>query len=400
MLKIFSVLLSVAMTFVNTLTNTNVGEVPPLPEKPVIHEHNDINAKGTFYESQDELIAAMGMGWNSGNCMEMPNGEYGWQQPVLQKELFVKIKELGFDTIRIPMSWGFHVSDASEYTIKPERLKRVRQVVDQALEAGLIVIINSHHDNKFFTPSPENAENCVNFVGKIWAQIAEEFKDYDNNLIFESMNEPIIKGSEHEWWIADNCKECEDKIEVIARANQAFVNSVRNAGGRNASRYLLLKGVCPTPGSAVKQFGTLPEDTAENRLLIGVQEYCPNELCLFDDMSVNQYNDYVQNQLTERFDSLYETFVKRGIHVVYCEMGITNKNNPDDRHEWAKYHVSETKKRGIACVVWDNGNTKPGGESFGIVNKKTGKLFDVSVPVYNGIMEGIGKTDKIIAEEK
>ena len=117
-------------------------------------------------------------------------------------------------------------------------------------------------------------------------------------------------------------------------------------------------------------------------------------------MSVNQYNDYVQNQLTERFDSLYETFVKRGIHVVYCEMGITNKNNPDDRHEWAKYHVSETKKRGIACVVWDNGNTKPGGESFGIVNKKTGKLFDVSVPVYNGIMEGIGKTDKIIAEEK
>jgi len=400
MIKIFSLLMALAISISNPIHGNNAGKVPPLPKEPYIHSHNDISSEGTFYSSQDELIAAMGLGWNSGNCMEMPNGEYGWNQPVLQKELFVKIKELGFDTIRIPMSWNFHVSKAPDYTIKPERLKRVRQVVDYALEAGLVVIINSHHDNSMYTPTPENAENAVNFVGKIWSQIAYEFRDYDNNLIFESMNEPIINGSEHEWWIADNCKKCKDKIEVIARANQAFVTAVRNAGGRNESRYLILKGVCPIPESAVKQFGTLPEDTAENRLLIGVQEYCPNELCLFDDMSINEYNDHVQNLLTERFDSLYNTFVKKGIHVVYCEMGITNKNNPDDRYEWAKFHVSETKKRGIVCVVWDNGNTYPGGESFGIVDKHNGKLFDRSISVYNGYMEGIGKEHLVVDTEK
>ena len=399
-MRFITLLFSIIMGITNTITKNDVGKVPELPTEVVIHKHNDTSTEGTVYNTQEELIAAMGLGWNSGNCMEMPNGEYGWNQPVLQKELFVKIKELGFDTIRIPMSWNFHVSKAPDYTIKPERLKRVRQVVDQALEAGLVVIINSHHDNSMYTPTSENAENAVNFVGKIWAQIAEEFKDYDNNLIFESMNEPIIKGSEHEWWIADNCKECDDKIEVIARANQAFVTAVRNAGGRNNSRYLILKGVCPTPGSAVKQFGTLPEDTADNRLLIGVQEYCPNELCLFDDMSVNEYNDYVQDLLTERFDSFYETFVKKGIHVVYCEMGITNKNNPDDRYEWARFHVSETKKRGIACVIWDNGNTHPGGESFGIVNKHNGELFNASISAYNGYMEGIGKDHLVRDIEK
>ncbi len=390
-MRFFAVLFSLIMGISNTITGNDVGTVPPLPDEPVIHEHNDHEAKGTFYSTQQELIDAMGIGWNTGNCMEMPNGEYGWKQPVLQKELFAKIKELGFDTIRIPMSWNFHISASPEYTIKPERLKRVRQVVDQALEAGLIVVINSHHDNKLFTPSPENAENCVNYIGNLWSQIAYEFRDYDNNLIFESMNEPIIKGSEHEWWITDGCEECEAKIEVIARANQAFVNAVRNAGGKNESRYLFLKGVAPTPGSTVKQFSTLPEDTAENRLLIAVQEYCPNELCLFDDMSVNEYNDYVQNLLTERFDSLYEAFVKKGIHVVYTEMGITNKNNPDDRYSWTKYHISETKKRGIACIVWDNGNTTPGGEAFGVVNKRTGEIFKEGVCVYSGLMEGIGK---------
>ena len=393
---VLSFIMSVSGTFAGSFISSDVGELPPLPDSPVIHAHNNPESDGTFYSTQQELISAMGMGWNSGNCMEMPNGEYGWKQPILQAELFTKIKELGVDTIRIPMSWNFFVSAAPEYTIKPERLARVRQVVDQALEAGLIVVINSHHDNKLFTPSPENAENCVNYIGKIWAQIAYEFRDYDNNLIFESMNEPIIKGSEHEWWIAPNCKDCEAKVEVIARANQAFVTAVRIAGGRNENRYLFLKGVDPVPGNTVKQFGTLPKDSAENRLLIAVQEYCPNELCLFDDMNVNEYNDYVQNLLTERFDALYNTFVKRGIHVVYCEMGITNKNNPEDRYKWHKFHVSETKKRGIACIVWDNGNTTPGGESFGIVNKRTGELFPISIPAYNGIMEGIGKTEKII----
>lgn len=391
MLKVFSVLLSLVMTFANNVTNRNVGEVPPVPEVPVVHEHNNTDTDGTFYATQEELISAMGMGWNAGNTMEMPNGEYGWQQPILQKELFVKIKELGFDTIRIPMSWNFHVSKAPDYTIKPERLVRVRQVVDQALEAGLIVIINSHHDNSMYTPTPENAENAVNFVGRIWAQIAEEFRDYDNNLIFESMNEPIIKGYHHEWCYFEDCKDCIDKADVIKRCNEVFVKNVRDAGGRNTDRYLIIKSCAPVPGNAVKIIKELPEDTAQNKILVGVQEYCPNELCLFNDMSNTKFNDYVKGRLTENFDKLYNTFVSKGIHVVYCEMGITNKNNPDDRYEWAKFHVSETKKRGIACVLWDNGNTRPGGEAFGVVNKRTGEIYKEGLCVYNGIMEGIGK---------
>lgn len=391
MLKVFTFLMSFALAFSNLISKNDVGKVPPLPQQPPIHKHNDPASEGTVYDTQEELIAAMGIGWNSGNTMEMPNGEYGWGQPILQRELFFKIKELGFDTVRIPMSWQFFVSNGPEYKIDTKRLKRVRQVVDYALEADLIVIINSHHDNEMYTPTAENADNAVNFVGAIWAQIAEEFKDYDQNLIFEAMNEPIIKGSEHEWWIAENCKECEDKIQVIARANQAFVNAVRNAGGRNSSRYLILKGVAPTPGSTVKQFGTLPNDTAENKLIIGVQEYCPNELCLFNDMNTTKFDDTVKKRLTDNFDNLHNTFVSKGISVVYTEMGITNKNNPDDRYEWARFHVSEAKKRGIACIVWDNGNTRPGGEAFGIVDKHNGEVFPQSGSVYKGYMEGIGK---------
>lgn len=377
-----------------------IGRAPALPEEPVVHSHNDPSEGGTLYASQQELITAMGMGWNAGNALDMPAGKNIYTQPILQPELFTSIKELGFDSIRIPVTWHHYVSDAPEYKIEPERMARVRQVVDQALDAGLIVIINSHHDNSMYTPTQENADNAVNFVEKIWSQVAEEFKDYDNNLIFESMNEPVINDSEHMWAYDPNCTECCLKAKVTARANQAFVNAVRNAGGRNDSRYLILKCVAPIPTISVTLHRTLPKDSAEKRLLVGVQEYCPNELCLFGDMSINEYNDYTENLLAERMDMLYNAFVKKGIHVVYCEMGITNKNNPEDRYKWHKFHISEAKKRGIACFVWDNGNTQPGGESFGIVSKKTGKVYKESISAFNGMMEGIGKTEKVIPTDK
>ncbi len=366
-----------------------IGKAPPLPKEPVIHAHNNPDTEGTTYETQAELISAMGVGWNAGNTMDMPMGAKFHSQPILQKELFVKIKELGFDSIRIPMTWHYYTSKAPEYKIQPERLARAKQVVDQALEAGLIVIINSHHDNSKYTPTPENAENAVNFVGKIWGQIAEVFKDYDQNLIFEPVNEPIIKGYEHEWCYFENCPDCIAKAKVIMDCNQAFINEVRKTGGRNESRYLLVKTVAPAPGNAVKILKKLPEDSAENKLIVAVQAYDPFDLVFQGDMKRSKVTAQDKWNLRMTFDELERTFVKKGVHVIYTEMGMTNKNNPEERYEWAEYFVSETKKRGIACFVWDNGNTRAGVEGFGIVSKKTGKVFKESQRYYEGLIDGI-----------
>lgn len=366
-----------------------IGKAPPLPKEPVIHAHNNPDTEGTTYETQAELISAMGVGWNAGNTMDMPMGAKFHSQPILQKELFVKIKELGFDSIRIPMTWHYYTSKAPEYKIQPERLARAKQVVDQALEAGLIVIINSHHDNSMYTPTPENAENAVTFVSAVWSQIAEVFKDYDQNLIFEPLNEPTIKGSEHEWHYDESCAECIAKVKVIANCNQAFIDAVRKSGGRNAERYLLLKSYGPVPGNAIRSFRTLPSDSAENKLMIAVNNYTPFDLAFQGDFSRSKFKASDKHYLMEEFNSLYNAFVKRGIHVVYTEMGMTNKNNPEERYKWAEYFISANKKLGIACFVWDNGNTDAGVEGFGIVNKKTGKVYPEAQRYYEGLIDGI-----------
>lgn len=102
----------------------------------------------------EELMKELRIGWKLGNTFDAPDGETSWGNPLTTKELLEKVKELGFGTIRIPISWGKHVSEAPEYTIDADFLNRVETVVQDALDAGLYVIINSHHDNEIYMPPP------------------------------------------------------------------------------------------------------------------------------------------------------------------------------------------------------------------------------------------------------
>ena len=74
-----------------------------------------------------EFAQNLKIGWNLGNTFDAPAGETAWGNPLTSEELIRAVKELGFDTIRIPISWGQHVSPAPEYTIQEGFLKRVVQ---------------------------------------------------------------------------------------------------------------------------------------------------------------------------------------------------------------------------------------------------------------------------------
>ena len=85
-------------------------------------------------------------------------------------------------------------------TIDEEWMNRVQEVVDYAIDAQLYVIINSHHDVDFYYPTKERLPEGLRYIEAVWTQISERFKDYDKRLIFESMNEPRLKGTGKEWY--------------------------------------------------------------------------------------------------------------------------------------------------------------------------------------------------------
>lgn len=103
--------------------------------------------------SQDEITKAMGMGWDLGNQLEASNAgipsETAWGNPVITEDLIKKVKEQGFKTVRIPVSYLLKIGEAPDYTIDESWLNRVQEVVDYVINNDLYAIINMHGDGYY-----------------------------------------------------------------------------------------------------------------------------------------------------------------------------------------------------------------------------------------------------------
>ncbi len=137
--------------------------------------------------------ARLGRGVNLGNALEAPNeGEWG---VTLQEEYFQLIKDKGFNSVRIPIRWSAHALPTAPYTLYSSFLQRVDWAVNQALSRNLLVVINMHNYDEINKDPDGNRER---FLG-IWKQIAEHYKDYSANLLFEPLNEPNTSLTASKW---------------------------------------------------------------------------------------------------------------------------------------------------------------------------------------------------------
>lgn len=336
----------------------------------------------------EELMQEMKIGWNLGNTLDAPDGETSWGMPMTTREIIQAVKDMGFNTIRIPVSWHKHVSAAPEYTIDENWIKRVATLVDYALELDMYVIINSHHDNSIYMPTPENQQAGQEYLNAIWLQIAEYFKDYDHHLIFQTMNEPRVEGTSYEWYVDANNEDALAAVEVVNALNQTAVDAIRSTGGYNAQRWIVVSPYAANYFSSVISSFRLPEDPA-GKLIVSLHSYSPYNLALNVNSDVNTFSKADYSDISGPMKSLYNKYVKNGIPVIIDEMGCLNKENDEARYEWAKYYVSTAKKYGMVCVWWDNGVTSTTTEGFGILNRRKLTVFDESVRVLQGLMEGL-----------
>lgn len=330
------------------------------------------------------FVKDMKIGWNLGNTFDAFNDysrgddlkiESSWVGVKTTEEMIEAVHQAGFNTLRLPVSWHNHVDE--NFTINTPWLDRVQQVVDWAVARDMYVILNTHHDvyPQYYYPDEKNYETSEKYITTIWAQLAERFQDYDQHLIFEGMNEPRPKGKGQEWWFNQDDPYCQEVAGCINKLNQAFVDTVRASGGRNADRYLMVTPYCATPEAATNlNWFKLPQDAADNRLIVSVHAYRPYDFAL-EMPGVDSY-DPVKNagQLSEIISfmsSLYKTYVANGIPVVLGEYGAIEKNgNLQDRATFYAYYVATASSRNIPCVVWDNHAFKGDGERFGLLDRK------------------------------
>ena len=328
-----------------------------------------------------ELLKKMKLGWNLGNTLDAPHGENSWGNPTTTREMIVKIHGLGFETLRLPVSWHCHVDENN--IISPEWLDRVSEIVDYAYDDGMFVILNIHHDDWRFQPTEEGFAGGKEYIGAIWRQLSERFKGYGERLIFESMNEPRIVKSEYEWHLDFEKKVCCDAIEFINEYNKIFVETVRASGGGNAERFLMVPSYDAAPYYACSPIFKIPDDPAD-RIIVSAHAYIPTDLCLMREAADREFGGIAEKELDWIFKGLSENFVEKGVPVVIGEMGIVDKNNPDERRRWSEYFVAEALKKGMISVWWDNG-----GRDFRLFDRRNLRLYEGCEPVYEGLKAGL-----------
>jgi endoglucanase len=139
------------------------------------------------------MNARIGRAVNFGDALEAPDeGEWG---VVLREEYFQLVKDAGFNAIRLPVRWNTHALEESPYTIHASFFDRVDWAVENALSRGLVLILDFHH----FTPYMDCAACERTRLLMLWEQIADHYREYPPELVFEILNEPTNAVPAAEW---------------------------------------------------------------------------------------------------------------------------------------------------------------------------------------------------------
>ena len=381
----------------------------------------DINAQAlsgdTLKNADTEAILEdMGLGWNLGNSLDATGGsgldtETSWSNPKTTQALIDKVKSLGFNTVRVPVSWGKHVS-GDNYTIDSAWLARVKEVVDYCYKNDMYVILNIHHDTKSsasasgagYYPRSSAYSSSEKFVTSVWSQMAEYFKDYDYHLIFETLNEPRLIGTGYEWWFNKWSipSEVKDAIDCINKLNQKAVDTIRNTGSNNRGRLIMCPGYDASIDGATVSGFKLPTDISgnKNRIAVSVHAYSPYNFAMnVGSGSTSTYTSSIKNELQDLFSTLKSNFRDKGIPVVIGEFGSTDKNNTAERVKWATDYTALAKKNNIPCVLWDNNafavyngsSIVLNSEYHGYINRKNNTVTSPAKDVIEALMKPYGK---------
>jgi endoglucanase len=299
-----------------------------------------------------EVVAAMQPGWNVGNTLDAIPNETSWGNPRITRELLAAVHDQGFNSIRLPVTWTDHQGGAPDYAIDQAYLDRVEEVVGWALDEGLYVLLNVHHDSwQWIVDMPTQHDTVMARYTATWTQIAERFRDAPPELLLESVNEPQFTGSTGE----------AQEYELLDELNTTFHSIVRGTGGTNATRVLVLPSLHTNaeqaPLDALDSTITALNDP---NIAATIHNYG------FWPFSVNiagytRFDAESQADLTGTFDRVHDTFVSQGVPVILGEYGLLGFDKSLDtveRGEMLKFFElfgNQARQKQVTTMWWDNG---------------------------------------------
>lgn len=346
---------------------TACGDKDKETEKAPTDKYTEMNAI--------QFTEVMGNGINLGNTMEayahLTQGidkatsvyETSWGMPVTTKEMVQGMKDAGFDSIRIPVAWTNMMDfENGNYTINEAYLKRVGEIIQYAVDADMVAVVNDHWDGgwwgMFGSAKEETREKAMTMYTEMWKQIAEYYKDIDGHLVFESGNEEIGNrlNDTDQSWSKDGGTLTEDQCyETANKINQKFVDTVRAAGGYNANRFLLIAGYNTDITMTCDDRYKMPTDKIDGKLILSVHYYDPSGYCIFS--SASSWGSKADVEAMNKMLAKLTKFTDKGYGVIIGEWGVLDESGQNKMAEntmdYYKNFIANCDYYGYCPMLWD-----------------------------------------------
>lgn len=366
--------------------------------------------------ASEEYVAAMGAGWNLGNSFDgvdtdlnaEDKGETAWGNPPVTKELIHAVKEKGFQSIRIPLTlYHRYTEENGVCTIDPKWLARYKEAVDWALEEGLYVMVNIHHDSWIWLKEWDGntASSEYKRFTQLWEQLAAYLADEPKQVCFETINEPQFSEKEN---VTD-----QQRLDSL---NQAAYDIIRKSGGNNAARMIVMPTM-NTNHEEEKVQGLLKfmQGLNDPNLIATVHYY--SEWVYSANLGITGFDEALgddgntpRKAADSFFTVLTDNFLKNDIGVVIGEYGLLGYDAGEDclqSGEELKYYeymgAKAAKQDGICLMFWDNGSGIDRNDaSYAWKKPLAGKMLQTSANQRSSYAKGLDtlylnkKTDKDI----
>ena len=269
-------------------------------------------------QTPQQLVTKMGRGLNLGNVLSAPV-EGNWAGAATE-QYFIDVANAGFKNVRIPIDFfgsrttgstsSFSSSantsttvDRAQFQVSTSYLNRLEEVITWGLNQDLVIVLDFHgatlksefiytfdsSESSYTHPtSAKRAADLAKFYA-IWEQIADRFKNYSDDLVFEVINEPYFHISASEM----------DEI------NAEVISIVRASGGNNSTRKIIITGGSQNSFRAITSIGNQIINS-DNYLIATFHYYLPFSFTKSSDYRYND-NNWGTNQDKNDVDGDFQT---------------------------------------------------------------------------------------------
>jgi endoglucanase len=301
-----------------------------------------------------EINQKMRVGFNLGNTFDSHQNSTALKDI---RPLIDFYRSAGMRHVRIPVTWVGTIADRQgQINFDHPRFRQLQAAVDYALAQDLIVIINTHHEH-WLKDNYDGSESFDNAFYALWKGIAEKFKDYSPNLVFEILNEPEKAFGD---WSGPIRPTNPQALAFTRRINENGWKAIRETGGPNKTRVVMvgtngqgnqsmLPAVYPTAAS-------LPGSGQDRSLMITVHTYDPWDFCGQDG---SNQNAPAIAAIKEPIRKVAAHSRQLGVPVNYGEFGVGRNRRPDERDTDLVRNYYQTVKttalaEGMSVTPWDD----------------------------------------------